>query len=191
MLFLVRHGRTLVNAENRLQGRIDHSLDEVGRRQSIEIAGALRNIDRVISSPLLRAKETAAAFNQKIDVEPRFIELDYGDFDGLLQNEVPEEVWKNWRSDINYRPPNGESLAELNSRVCQVLKEIADEARERNVVVVSHVSPIKAAIAWAVGVEVSTSWRMLLDRGSISRIELSPQGPKLRGFNDTSHLLEL
>lgn len=191
MLFLVRHGRTLVNAENRLQGRIDHSLDEVGRRQSIKIAGALRNIDRVISSPLLRAKETAAAFNQKIDVEPRFIELDYGDFDGILQNEVPEEVWKNWRSDINYRPPNGESLAELNSRVCQVLNEIADESRERNVVVVSHVSPIKAAIAWAVGVEVSSSWRMLLDRGSISRIELSPQGPKLRGFNDTSHLLEL
>ena len=191
MLFLVRHGRTLVNAENRLQGRIDHSLDEVGRRQAIEIAGALRKVDRVISSPLLRAKETAAAFNQKIDVEPRFIELDYGDFDGLLQNEVPEDVWKNWRSDINYRPPNGESLAELNSRVCQVLNEIADEARERNVVVVSHVSPIKAAIAWAVGVEVSSSWRMLLDRGSISRIELSPQGPKLRGFNDTSHLLEL
>ena len=191
MLFLVRHGRTLVNAENRLQGRIDHSLDEVGRRQSIEIAGALRKIDRVISSPLLRATETAAAFNQKIDVEPRFIELDYGDFDGLLQNEVPEDVWKNWRSDINYRPPNGESLAELNSRVCQVLNEIADEAREQNVVVVSHVSPIKAAIAWAVGVEVSSSWRMLLDRGSISRIELSPQGPKLRGFNDTSHLLEL
>ena len=191
MLFLVRHGRTLVNAENRLQGRIDHSLDEVGRRQSIEIAGALRNIDRVISSPLLRAIETAAAFNQKIDVEPRFIELDYGDFDGILQNEVPEDVWKNWRSDINYRPPNGESLAELNSRVCQVLNEIADESRERNVVVVSHVSPIKAAIAWAVGVEVSSSWRMLLDRGSISRIELSPQGPKLRGFNDTSHLLEL
>lgn len=191
MLFLVRHGRTLINAENRLQGRIDHSLDEVGRRQSIEIAAALRNIDRVISSPLLRAMETAEAFNQKIDVEPRFIELDYGDFDGISQNEVSEDVWKNWRSDINYRPPNGESLAELNSRVCQALNELVDEARERNVVVVSHVSPIKAAIAWAVGVGVSSSWRMLLDRGSISRIELSPRGPKLRGFNDTSHLLEL
>lgn len=191
MLYLVRHGRTLVNAENRLQGRIDHPLDEVGRRQSIEIAGALRKIDRVISSPLLRAIETAAAFNQKIDVEPRFIELDYGDFDGIPQNEVSEEVWKNWRSDINYRPPNGESLAELNSRVCQALNELVDEARELNIVVVSHVSPIKAAIAWAVGIEVSSSWRMLLDRGSISRIDVSPQGPKMRGFNDTSHLLEL
>lgn len=191
MLYLVRHGRTLVNAENRLQGRIDHPLDEVGRRQSIEIAGALRNIDRVISSPLLRAMETAEAFNQKIDVEPRFIELDYGDFDGIPQNEVSEEVWKNWRSDINYRPPNGESLAELNSRVCQALNELVDEARELNIVVVSHVSPIKAAIAWAVGIEVSSSWRMLLDRGSISRIDVLPQGPKMRGFNDTSHLLEL
>ena len=191
MLYLVRHGRTLVNAENRLQGRIDHSLDEVGRRQSIEIAAALRNIDRVISSPLLRAMETAEAFNQKIDVEPRFIELDYGDFDGISQNEVSEDVWKNWRSDINYRPPNGESLAELNSRVCQALNELVDEARRLNIVVVSHVSPIKAAIAWAVEIEVSSSWRMLLDRGSISRIDVSPQGPKMRGFNDTSHLLEL
>ncbi len=191
MLFLVRHGRTLVNAENRLQGRIDHSLDEVGRRQSIEIAGALSDIDRVISSPLLRAKETAEAFNRKIDIEPRFIELDYGDFDGISQNDVSEDVWKSWRSDINYRPPNGESLAELNNRVCEVLNELVDQAHKQNIVIVSHVSPIKAAIAWAVGVEVSSSWRMLLDRGSISRIEVSPQGPKLRGFNDTSHLLEL
>ena len=62
MLYLVRHGRTLVNGENRLQGRIDHSLDEVGRRQSIEIARALKNIDRVISSPLLRCRQTASTF---------------------------------------------------------------------------------------------------------------------------------
>jgi probable phosphoglycerate mutase len=191
MLYLVRHGRTLVNAENRLQGRIDHSLDEVGRRQSIEIARALKNIDRVISSPLLRAMETAAAFNQKVEIEPRFIELDYGDFDGVLQNDVSEEVWKIWRADVNYCPPNGESLAELDRRVRQALDEIIDESRDQNIVVVSHVSPIKAAIAWAVGIDVSSSWRMLLDRGSISRIEVFPTGPKLRGFNDTAHLLEL
>ena len=191
MLYLVRHGRTLVNAENRLQGRIDHSLDEVGRRQSIEIARALKNIDRVISSPLLRAMETASALNRKIEIEPRFIELDYGDFDGVLQSDISEEVWKNWRADVNYCPPKGESLAELDRRVRQALDEIIDESRDQNIVVVSHVSPIKAAIAWAVGVDVSSSWRMLLDRGSISRIEFSPTGPKLRGFNDTAHLLEL
>ena len=191
MLYLVRHGRTLVNAENRLQGRIDHSLDEVGRRQSIEIARALKNIDRVISSPLLRAMETAAAFNRKIEIEPRFIELDYGDFDGVLQSDISEEVWKNWRADVNYCLPKGESLAELDRRVRQALNEIIVESRDQNIVVVSHVSPIKAAIAWAVGVDVSLSWRMLLDRGSISRIEFSPTGPKLRGFNDTAHLLEL
>ncbi|MFM9003454.1 MAG: histidine phosphatase family protein [Acidimicrobiaceae bacterium] len=184
-----RHGRTLVSAENRLQGRSDHSLDEVGRRQSIEIAQALQNIDRVISSPLLRAMETAAAFNRKI--KPRFFELDYGDFDGVLQSDIPEEVWKNWRSDINYCPPNDESLSELNHRVRHALDEIIDESRDQNIVVVSHVLPIKAAIAWAVGVDVSSSWQMLLDRGPISRIEVSLTGPKLRGFNDTPHLLEL
>ena len=57
MLFLVRHGRTAINVGNKLQGRIDHPLDEVGRQQAIEIASVLKNIDRVISSPLIRAKQ--------------------------------------------------------------------------------------------------------------------------------------
>jgi len=191
MLYLVRHGRTLVNAENRLQGRINHSLDEVGKRQSAEIAGALKAVDRVISSPLLRAVETAQAFNLPIEIEPRFVELDYGDFEGILQSDVSEEIWKQWRLDINFRPPGGESLADVDFRVRQALIELVDEARVQNIVIVSHVSPIKAGVAWAIDANVSSSWKMLLDRGSISRIEISDQGPKLRGFNDTTHLHEL
>ncbi|NQV97462.1 MAG: histidine phosphatase family protein, partial [Acidimicrobiaceae bacterium] len=58
MLILVRHGRTALNAEHKLQGRIDQPLDEVGQRQAVEIATVLTNIDRVISSPLMRATQT-------------------------------------------------------------------------------------------------------------------------------------
>ena len=188
MLFLVRHGRTAINVGNKLQGRIDHPLDEVGRQQAIEIASVLKNIDRVISSPLIRAKQTADAFGLPVEVDPRFIELDYGDFDGVLQKDVPAPTWSVWRRNNNFRPPNGETLVELDLRVQEALSELIYEARLKNVVVVSHVSPIKAAIAWTIGTEIGSSWRMLLDRASISRIEITENGPSMRGFNDTSHL---
>jgi probable phosphoglycerate mutase len=188
MLFLVRHGRTAVNVGNKLQGRIDHPLDEVGRQQAVEIASVLKGIDRVISSPLIRAKQTANAFGLPVEVDPRFIELDYGDFDGMLQKDVPALTWKEWRRDNHFRPPNGETLIELDLRVREALSELIDEARNKNLVIVSHVSPIKAAIAWTIGTDVGSCWRMLLDRASISRIEITENGPSMRGFNDTSHL---
>jgi len=188
MLFLVRHGRTAINVGNKLQGRIDHPLDEVGRQQAVEIASVLKGIDRVISSPLIRAKQTANAFGLPVEVDPRFIELDYGDFDGMLQKDVPALTWKEWRRDNHFRPPNGETLIELDLRVREALSELIDEARTSNIVVVSHVSPIKAAIAWTIGTDVGSCWRMLLDRASISRIEITENGPSMRGFNDTSHL---
>ncbi len=188
MLFLVRHGRTAINVGNRLQGRIDHPLDDVGIQQSIEIASVIKSIDRVISSPLIRAKQTAEAFGKSIEIEKRFIELDYGDFDGMFQKDVPEDIWRQWRGNNDYRPPNGESLHELDGRVRGALSDLMEEARLKNIVVVSHVSPIKAAIAWAIGSDVGVSWKMLLDRASISRIEITENGPRMRGFNDTSHL---
>ena len=156
MLFLVRHGRTAINVGNKLQGRIDHPLDEVGRQQAIEIASVLKNIDRVISSPLIRAKQTADAFGLPVEVDPRFIELDYGDFDGVLQKDVPAPTWSEWRRNNNFRPPNGETLVELDLRVREALSELIYEARLKNVVVVSHVSPIKAAIAWTIGTEIGS-----------------------------------
>ena len=188
MLFLVRHGRTAINVGNKLQGRIDHPLDEVGRQQAVEIASVLERIDRVVSSPLIRAKQTADAFGLPVEVDPRFTELDYGDFDGMLQKDVPALTWKEWRDDNNFRPPNGETLVELDLRVREALNELVEEAHTANIVVVSHVSPIKAAIAWTIGTDVGSCWRMLLDRASISRIEITENGPSMRGFNDTSHL---
>lgn len=190
MIFLVRHGRTAINAGNKLQGRIDHPLDEVGQRQALELASGFSEIkiDRVLASPLKRAMQTAQALSGKVEVDDRFIELDYGSFDGMLQSDVPAETWKKWRSDNNFRPPGGETLAELDLRVRQALNELIEEAGTKNIVVVSHVSPIKAAIAWSMGSDVGASWRMLLDRASISRINIGPNGPVMRGFNDTSHL---
>ncbi len=66
----------------------------------------------------------------------------------------------------------------------------AEEAAERDVVVFSHVSPIKAAVAWALGVGPETSWRMNLGQATITRIRTAPGTPALLSFNNDAHLIE-
>lgn len=191
MLILLRHGQTAANAASLLQGRIDLPLDDVGVEQARRSGAFIRETIGevvVISSPLLRARETAAAISQDITIDERFIELDYGDWDGVAMSEVDQQQWRQWRNDPTFRPPNGETLLELDARVQPALSEISDIAREKTVVVVSHVSPIKSAVAWAMGVGPETSWRMHLERASICRIAVGPRGPSLHSFNDTSHL---
>ena len=191
MLILVRHGRTDLNARGLLQGRLDPSLDEVGYAQAAELAKVLGHVDRVISSPLRRARETADAIASSVEVDERWIELDYGELDGLAVSSVGADVWDRWRSDLTFEPPGGESLHTLSHRVLDACHALVEEASERDVVVVSHVSPIKIAVTWALGVGAETGWRTHLDAASITRVVVGPRGPLLRTFNETGHLSTL
>lgn len=192
---LVRHGRTAFNASGRIQGRVDNPLDDLGRRQAAAVAEALSSEVRggalVIHSPLVRAAETARAIAERggvaTMVDPDWIELDYGDFDGLHQSQVDARTWAAWRADAGFRPPNGESLLDVEHRVRSAIDRIRGLG-VRSVIVVSHVSPIKAAVTLALGVEAGIAWRTRLDPASVCRIELSKGGAALLGFNDTSHL---
>lgn len=185
VLILLRHGRTEANASGLLQGRIDPDLDDLGRRQAAAAAEALGAIDRVIASPLARAQQTAAALGLPVETDERFIELDYGEWEGRPVRDVPSETWAEWRTDLDFRPPGGETLNELGARVRVGLDELAEAASEQNIVVVSHVSPIKASVAWALGTSDDTTWRLYLAQASISRIATAP--PRLLEFNVTTH----
>lgn len=191
-IVLVRHGRTALNAAGRLQGRVDEPLDEMGREQARRLAARLVPIlgddDLVISSPLVRARDTAAALERDIRIDERWIEMSYGVFDGVPQGDVAPEVWSRWRNDPEFAPDGGESLLAVTERVHRACDDLREMARDRRVVVVSHVSPIKAAIAWALGTDPSTSWRMRLDTAAVTRISVSGRGVALVSFNETHHL---
>ncbi|MDY7104716.1 MAG: histidine phosphatase family protein [Actinomycetota bacterium] len=187
MLIVVRHGRTEANATRRLQGRLDLPLDEVGIAQAAAVAARIGPVDRVVTSPLLRARQTGDAFEAaERDVDERIIEIDYGPLDGTPLTEVPSSVWESWRADPSWAPPGGESLTAVDERVHRALDDLAADAAERDVVVVSHVSPIKSALTWALGVGTEVTWRTWVAQAAIMRIAISPRGPVLQTFNETA-----
>ena len=188
MLVVVRHGRTTANASGLLLGRHDPPLDDTGVAQAAALAAAVGRPDRVVASPLARAQATAAAFGCPVETDPRWVELDYGEWDGRPITGVSAEEWARWRSDVDFRPPGGESLAELGARVREACADLADAADRELVVVVSHVSPIKAAVTWALGVGDEVVWRLYVAPASITRIELREGRPVLISFDEVSHL---
>jgi broad specificity phosphatase PhoE len=183
MLVIVRHGQTGANAEGLLLGRADAPLTELGRRQAAALAAALAPPARVISSPLARARETAAAFAPPVEVDERWVELDYGDLDGMHPGAVGPDVWARWRADPKFVPAGGESLHQLGTRVRDACQELAPTAVDRDVVVVTHVSPIKAAVAWALGVGDEVAWRLFVADASVCKVAVRPEGPALVAFN--------
>ncbi len=196
MLILVRHGRTSANAAGLLQGRVDNELDEVGVQQADQIAAALsrgdHRPDRIVSSPLLRARQTADATSEllglEMSIDERWSELDYGEWDGIPISEVRAEMWGQWRADPGFTLPGGESLAALNVRVAAACDVVAAEAAELNIAVFTHVSPIKSAVRWALGTAEEIGWRMHVAQAQITRIGFRSGAPVLSAFNDTSHL---
>ena len=189
MLILVRHGRTAANKAGQLQGRLDQDLDEVGQRQAIAVSDmvkAMGPVNEVVSSPLKRAQQTAAQFGMPVKTDERFLELSYGIFEGVKHADVPSEVWTNWRKDFAYVPEGGESLAALDARVRSACVDLAERASESNVVVVSHVSPMKSAAAWALGVDIGISWTCHLDHASVCRIAFRDGNAILTTFNETA-----
>jgi broad specificity phosphatase PhoE len=183
VLLLVRHGQTDANALGLLLGRADPPLNEVGERQSRAVAQALPRPDRVISSPLRRARATAAAFGAPVEIDERWVELDYGDYDGRPVASVEPDVWSRWRRDPAFSPASGESLVDLGRRVHEACVELSDAAAVETIVIVTHVSPVKAAITWALDVPDAIAWRMYVEDASVSRIDIESDGPVLRWFN--------
>lgn len=191
MLILVRHGRTAANRSGLLQGRRDLPLDELGRAQARAVGSLIPASTTVITSPLARAFATGRAIRHDVTVDDRWIEFDYGEYDGLPISELPAGMWDEWHLNTSFAPPGGESLLQLDTRVRAACEELAPLAESRDVVVVSHVGPIKSAVAWALDVGVEISWRCHLDVASVCRIGFTHRGPMLRSFNDTAHLRDL
>jgi broad specificity phosphatase PhoE len=193
VLILIRHGESVANAQGLLLGRTDAVLTERGMAQAASVRQLLSDPILVLrTSPLSRARDTAALLGAAVPVEvdDRWVEVDYGEYECQPLREVPAEVWRQWRSDTGFRPAGGETLAEVDARVAAACAELfatdglGARAPDGDVVVVSHVTPIKAAVAWALGTGPELSWRLHLQTASVSRIGWGNGHPVLHSFDE-------
>jgi len=193
MLILVRHGESVANAQGLLLGRTDAKLTEKGVAQASSVRQLLRDpVLALRTSPLSRARDTAALLGVDVpaEIDDRWAEVDYGEYEGQPLRDIPADVWREWRRDPGFRPAGGETLAEVDTRVATVCEELfaTDGQGARgaggDVVVVSHVTPIKAAVAWALGLGAELSWRLHLQTASVTRIGWGNGNPVLHGFNE-------
>ena len=165
MLYIIRHGKTEMNAKMLMQGRSDHPLNEAGIAQAEEAAERFAQmgvkIDRVYTSPLRRALQTAEkiAPDAEITVDERLIEMDYGPYEGMdLRNPAPEVI-SFFMDFVNVPAPEGmEPLPAIVKRLGAFLEEIAEEAERRNILISTHAIAMKGALEYLTPESKGSYW---------------------------------
>ncbi|WP_017581002.1 histidine phosphatase family protein [Nocardiopsis valliformis] len=197
-LVLLRHGQTPLSVERRFAGRGDIPLTDEGHAQAEAAARRLAGwgIEAVVSSPLLRTRQTAGyaadLLGLAVEEDEGFVETDFGAWEGLTFAEAresdPEQVSR-WLSDPETGPPGGESFAEVSRRVGKARDALLERHRGRRVLVVSHVTPIKVAVQQAMLAPIGALYRMHLDTACLTEVDCYADGPQVvRSLNDTAHL---
>ncbi|MGW0182047.1 bifunctional RNase H/acid phosphatase [Nocardia sp. NPDC003345] len=196
---LLRHGQTELSIQRRYSGRGNPPLTAVGREQAARAAKMLAakgDIAAVVSSPLGRARETADAAAAALGLDVRVVEglteTDFGEWEGLTFAEAAQrdpELHARWLGDPSLPAPGGESFDEVRERIEAVRGDLVARYPGGNIVVVSHVTPIKTLLQLALGVGPSLLYRLHLDLASLSLAEFYPDGgASVRSVNDTSYL---
>lgn len=154
VIYLVRHGQTIRNKEKVMQGRSDAPLNEAGILQAEKCANWFSDqgirFDRVYSSPLLRAVDTAKIISGKeeIIIDDRLIEMDYGPYEGVSLVNLPKELIWFFSDFVNHKEPEGmESLSSVVGRLGDFLEERKAEM-EGNILISAHAISMKGALEY-------------------------------------------
>lgn len=180
-LLLLRHGRTTAPRGTLVGSRVDVALDDVGRAEAVTAGQRLygRRFDLVVSSPLRRARETAALAFPGVTprIEPRLQELDWGDLTGLTWTDIEQchpETAAEWARVGWLVPPNGEDPRALWRRVAAALLDLHEEAYGGDVLAVCHGGVIRAALGAARGLGLAEAWRVRTPHATVRVQRVTP-----------------
>lgn len=209
-IILVRHGRTELTEARKISGGDgeDPELSTLGKKDAQQVAAEIAKFgtsgafaflakpSAVVSSPIIRAHQTASAIARSLNLEVETIadlrEIGFGDWDGLTNEEVFtafEAEYQSWRGSYEISPPGGESLKDFESRVVAALKNVFDNYRGQTVVLVAHVMPIRAILKVANDASIAGFWRTTIGPASISVVRFwDLEAAEVICQNSTSHL---
>lgn len=200
-VYLARHGQTVTNREGRFCGHAETSLTPLGIEQARALAGRLAraNLSAAYTSDFSRAIQTAALILGERGVAPRpdpaLRELHYGEWElereSAIRMRYPEQYGLMRAEDPAWRPPGGESVAEVRERTHRALGRIVAAHRGREVLVVSHGTAINCMLSSVLGMPESHVFR--IDVANCALTEIEERGGRLyvARLNDTAHLAGL
>lgn len=146
-LYIIRHGETEWNSEQRLQGRSDIELNDYGIKLAQITSEALKDVkfDKIYSSPLKRAYRTAEILKRdrkiEIQTDDRLKEMCFGEYEGKVTGTLPDEFWKFFDDPVNFKPTEGgESYEEIVERASSFIYDIVVPASEKyeRMMIVAH-----------------------------------------------------
>ena len=201
-VILVRHGKTVWNAEGRYQGKMDIPLNEEGKEQARRVGEALKDfpVKAVYSSPLSRCKDTALeiAKHHNLPVEERegFKEIDHGEWEGMLASEVEKkypELLKLWRerpAEVKMPGEDGETLKDVYDRAVKTFEEVVGKHDDDLIVTVGHDATNKVIMCYLLGVDLNKFWAFKQANCGITVLEYYPETKKVivHVANATGHL---
>jgi len=200
-IVLLRHGQTAWNKQEIFRGQADVPLDEVGLRQAQALANALcaEPISQVFTSPLTRAVQTAEAVAESRGLVPvpvpRFIDIDFGAWEGLAHEVVRErfpELYATWQAQpekVTF--PGGENLDAVCQRASAALTELVQQSPGQTIALVAHRVVNKVLICHILGLPNSHFWQIRQDTAAINRFHIIGGSYIVDCLNDTCHLGQL
>lgn len=190
-LYLVRHGRTAWNVAGKAQGWADEPLDDLGRAQANTLPGALDGlrIERILTSPLGRARTTAAPLAEVrslgIETVPELRERGFGEWEGRHFTEVGD-LLRAGGPDIDLvRPPSGESFADVWNR----LVPFAESVDDRPTVIVTHGGTLSCLVPMLIGGDLRIRHAFTFANVGITELRRHSDGRwRIARLNDVRHL---
>ncbi|MDW8122848.1 MAG: histidine phosphatase family protein [Armatimonadota bacterium] len=201
LVYLIRHGETEWNRDDRLLGKTDLPLNDRGRRQAARLAQRLSNVPltALYTSPLKRAVETATAIasvhSLNVTVIESLREIDYGEWEGMTLQEAaerfPDLETKRRTDPLRFQAPGGEAFEDFIGRVLTTFERIASAHFGQTIAVVAHQTVNRIVITFCLQAPWTLWRRWRQDCGCINVIEVRPDGRwRIVLVNDTCHLNE-
>ncbi len=200
-VFLVRHGETIWNQENRWQGQADTPLSQTGYDQAWQLARRFQHEERVIqaiyTSDLRRARDTADILGQALGVMPvettAWREMDIGTWSGLTTTEVASRHAKEWarlRQGEDLPRGGGETFAQFQGRLVQSSQRFVQNHGGEQIIVVTHGGAVRAFLLHCRGLNMSQFGQIeKIGNTGVSEVSLFPGGAtKIHMINSTAHL---
>ncbi len=182
-LYLVRHGESSGNKENRFRGRTDFPLTDNGRKQAEEVANYLLSkdvkIEKIFSSPLVRALETAQIIGKtlkvNVEIDESFNNIKLGPWEGKKKDYIKENYPKEWDIWVNnpelLKLEGMETIDDIRKRTVERVSELIDLYEDKDICVVTHRAVIKPLIAGLIDIKSPYFWRIHIDNASLSYLE--------------------